>query len=320
MKKVLKIAGIVIGVIIIVGIIGVSYYSGVYVFNGSMQLSNNEETSIENMEEFLVNDGFDIMGFRRKYNIETVKIKSSSENHIIPADYITVDGDKDKDTVIMVHGLGGNRITIYPTAEVFLKNGYNVLAYDQRSSGENTAQYTTFGYLESRDLEDCVEYLKNNLNENKKIGLWGVSYGGATVGIYLGSVQAEQDVDFAILDSAVSNMTYMLSAEMEAMDMGIPIDFLLFTGNIITRTKLGFSYKDTDVCNYTGKTNVPVLVIHSKADTLTPYFMGEDIFDSVSHNKKVMFTVEDSNHAEMFSDYPEEYEQKILDFIKKYTS
>lgn len=319
MKKVLKITCLVSGVIILTGIIGVSYYTGLEVFNSSMQLSNNEDTGIEKMEEYLKKEGFDIEGFRRKYNIEPVKIKSSTGKHIIPADYISVDGGEDRDTVIMVHGLGGNRITVYPTAEVFLKNGYNVLAYDQRSSGENTAQYTTFGYLESRDLADCVGYLKNNLSDNKKIGLWGISYGGATVGIFLGSEKAEQNVDFAILDSAVSDMTFMLFTEMETMDIGIPVEFLMFTGNMVTRMKMGFFYKDADVCIYTGKTSVPVMVIHSKADTLTPYFMGEDIFNSVPHNRKTIFTVEDSKHADIFSDHPAEYESNIMEFIKKHT-
>lgn len=48
--------------------------------------------------------------------------------------------------VSLVYGLGGNRYTNYPIEEMFLQKGYNVLTYDQRSSNENTAQYTTFGY------------------------------------------------------------------------------------------------------------------------------------------------------------------------------
>ena len=60
------------------------------------------------------------------------------DEHIIPADYITIDGDKNTDTIVMVHGLGGSRWTNYPIAAMFLENGYNVISYDQRSSGENT--------------------------------------------------------------------------------------------------------------------------------------------------------------------------------------
>lgn len=63
MKKVLKITCLVSGVIILTGIIGVSYYTGLEVFNSSMQLSNNEDTGIEKMEEYLKKEGFDLVKY-----------------------------------------------------------------------------------------------------------------------------------------------------------------------------------------------------------------------------------------------------------------
>lgn len=229
-KKTLKIIGITLGIIIVIGIIGTCYYTGISVFNGSMQMVDNKSTGIEKAKAFYKKIDFDLEEFQSKYKIETVQIESSLDGYTIPADYITVNGDKNADTVVMVHGLGGSRWTNYPIADMFLENGYNVVSYDQRSSGENIAQYTTFGYLESDDLADYVAYLKDNINDNNKIGIWGISYGGATVGIYLGSDQANQNVDFAILDCPMSNMKYMLSTEMERMDIGIPIDFMMSMG------------------------------------------------------------------------------------------
>ena len=168
-KKTLKIIGITLGIIIVIGIIGTCYYTGISVFNGSMQMVDNESTGIEKAKAFFKNIDFDLAEFQSKYKIETVQIESSLDGHTIPADYITVNGDKNADTVIIVHGLGGSRWTIYPIADMFLENGYNVVSYDQRSSGENTAQYTTFGYLESDDLADCVEYLKVHINDSNEL-------------------------------------------------------------------------------------------------------------------------------------------------------
>ena len=303
------------GIIIVVGIIGTCYYTGISVFNGSMQLVDNESTGIEKAKAFFKKIDFDLAEFQSKYKIDAVQIESSLYGHTIPADYITVNGDKNADTVIIVHGLGGSRWTNYPIADMFLENGYNVISYDQRSSGENTAQYTTCGYLESDDLADCVEYLKNNINDNNKIVVLGISYGGATVGIYLGTDKANQNVDFAILDCPMSNMKYMLSTEMERMDIGIPIDFMMSMGNVITKMKLGFSYEDANVCNHIDKTKVPILVINSKIDEITPYSMGKDIYDAVTHSNKEIFTVKDSEHVDIFFDYPDEYERNIFEFI-----
>ncbi|MCF6463763.1 alpha/beta hydrolase, partial [Clostridium sp. Cult1] len=57
-------------------------------------------------------------------------------------------------------------------------------------------------------------------------------------------------------------------------------------------------------------------IINSRADEITPYFMGQDIYNSVKHNNKKIFTVEYSAHAEIYFDYPNEYEANVLEFIK----
>lgn len=175
----------------------------------------------------------------------------------------------------------------------------------------------SYGYYESHDLADCVLYAKEFIKDDKEIGIWGSSLGGATVGIYLGTEAANKYVDFAILDSPLSNMRELLSMEMEKMDMAIPTSFMLSMGNVMTKMKLGFSYEDTNVCEYIDKTTVAVLIINSKTDEITPYFMGIDIYNAISHDNKSILTVEDGVHAEIFYDYPEEYKNTILDFIKE---
>lgn len=98
-------------------------------------------------------------------------------------------------TIILVHGLGGSRYSNYPFAEMFLQKGYNVLTYDQRSSNENTAQYTTFGYWEKYDLIDYVDYVYTYASE-QEIGIWATSFGGATAGLAMGEQGIEKKLIF----------------------------------------------------------------------------------------------------------------------------
>lgn len=316
-KSIIKKGILAFLIIILIGALGGSYYVGNLVFEGSTQLVTNEETA-EVSGSFLQTYKLDYEVFKKSYEIEEIELNSSLDEHIIPADYIYAKNnekkDKNKDTVILVHGLGGNRLTTYPVAQFFLDEGYNVIAYDQRSSGENTAKYTTFGYLESEDLKDYIEYVKKENRDNKLI-LWGTSFGGATVGIALGDEKVNEVVDIAILDCPVSSMSYMLKKQMEDMNTGIPLDYLLYTGNIVNKIKLGFSYEDADVTKYTSKTKVSVLIFNSKNDTVTPYFMGGDIYKSISNNNKKLVTVTNSEHANVFLDYNDKYKNEILDFI-----
>lgn len=315
-NKTIKKIVISLTIILLIVVVGTSYFIGNQVFLNSTQLVTNESTS-EVSTSFWKTYGINYNQFKKEYKIEQIQVKSSLDGHIIPADYIYSKENKDKNsnTAILVHGLGGNRLTTYPVSEFLLENGYNVIAYDQRSSGENTAEYTTFGYFESEDLKDYIKYANKYIN-NHDLVLWGTSFGGATVGIALGHTYINDNVDYAILDCLVSNMKYMIKSNIEQMDVGKATDYVVSMGSIVNKIKLGFSYDDANVCNYTCKTDVPVLIFNSKIDELTPYFMGEDIYKSIKHNNKKIVTVEDSKHADIWLDYNCKYKKEIIDFIK----
>ncbi len=295
---------------------GMSYFIGMQVFMGSTQLVTCEDTSkVE--DRFWEKYDMNYEEFCNTYKIDKIEIISTFDGHIIPADYIYAleEGNKNHQTVILVHGLGGNRYTNYPLAEMFLQKGYNVLTYDQRSSNENTAQYTTFGYWEKYDLIDYIDYVYNYAPE-QLIGIWGTSFGGATAGLAMGNKDVENKVDFLILDCPVRDMQWMVEEEMRKMDIGLPIPYMTFCGNMINKKELGFRYEDANVCDKIGNIEIPTLIINSKADTLTPQFMGQDIYDAINHDaKKTIWTVNDSEHAEIWLDHNQEYREKVEELL-----
>lgn len=318
MKKVVKIILLVIVALLLVTFIAISSFTGLQVFSSSTQLVTNEGTKGVS-QEIWDDYSFDYESFIDTYKVENLNIESSFGEHIVPADYIyAIDSNsKDNKTVIMVHGLGGNRLTNYPIAVFFLEQGYNVVTFDQRSSNDNTAQYTTFGYFEKYDLIDCIEYVEQQAPA-QKIGVWGASFGGATAGLAIGHDDTSEKVDFLILDCPISSMEWMLKDTMKDMEIGIPLPYLSWCGDIVNKLKLGFTYQDADVPSAMKNTNTPVLIINSKADTLTPYFMGKDIYDAIQGDNKEIWSVEDSEHFEIWQDYNQEYRDKMESYIKKY--
>ena len=94
-----------------------------------------------------------IIPLKKKYHFEDVVIKSSRDGHKIPADYFLTDNNKDCNTLIVVHGINCNRRTNVGIEELFLEQGYNVLAFDQSGAGENESSSITFGGYEHFD---CV--------------------------------------------------------------------------------------------------------------------------------------------------------------------
>lgn len=316
MKK--RVVGIltVIAVILIVFIVGASGLIGLQVVSGSTQLVTNEETKGV-PDSFWEEYEMDYEAFCDTYKIEELAIPSSFDEHNIPADYIYAMGSensKDYPTAILVHGLGGNRYSNYPLAQFFLEKGFNVITYDQRSANENTAKYTTFGYWEKYDLIDWVNYVEEQA-PGQIIGVWGASFGGATAGLAMGVEGMDEKVDFLILDSPVGSMAWMVEEEMRSMDVGLPLPYMTWCGNMVNKLKLGFSYQDADVANAMKGVVTPVLIINSKQDSLTPYFMGKDIYDAIPGENKEIWTVDDSEHFEMWLDHRPEYRSKMDSFI-----
>lgn len=319
MKKRAKLILLFSFIILIVLFIGTSIFIGQQVFSASTQLVTNKETKGIS-ETFSQEYGMNYEDFFNSYKVEELEISSTFDDHKIPANYIYTpesQNSRDYPTVILVHGMGDNRYANYPWAQFFLEEGYNVITYDQRSSNENTAKYTTFGYWEKYDLMDWVNYVEEQA-PGQKIGIWGVSYGGATAGLAIGYEGMDEKIDFMILESPVSNMEWMVEEEMRKMDIGIPISYMTWCGNIINKLKLDFTYQDADVVSAMKNVKTPVLIINSKQDSLTPYFMGEDLYNAIQGKNKEIWTVDDSEHFEIWLDYNLEYRDKMNSFLDIY--
>jgi alpha-beta hydrolase superfamily lysophospholipase len=317
MKKRAKIFISIIVVVLGVLIFGTVHTIGEEVFISSVDLTNKTK-SVTGRGQYFNRINFSLDTFEEAYQIEEVMIESTYHDHNITADYITIEDDKNHDTMILVHGMGEDRKGTYPIAEIFLEAGYNVFCYDQRNAGDNTAVYSTYGYLESHDLADCVKYVSEFIDEDKTFGVWGLSWGGGTVGYYIGSDDFISEVDFAILDCPVGAMEDFIRREMEKMNMDIPIDLMLWCGSVKTKAELGFTYDDAYLYKYMDNVSIPVFIINSTRDTVTPISIGDRIFENIPHENKMRFIVEDSKHANIYHDHEEDYKEMIFKFIEMY--
>lgn len=314
-KRIFKISLIIMAVLAI-GLGALSIYIGIEVSTSATHLTDSESTSLDRQGR-LEKRGISYEQLNDDYIIESIAIKSTFDGHTIPADYLKTDANTEKDTAILVHGLGGNRLSVYPIALMFLEMGYNVITYDQRSSGENTAEYNTFGYWERYDLLDYVSYAKSQQGEDNKIIAWGTSFGGATVAMALGN--GDSGIDYAILDCPLSEAEYMIRQELDNLsDSAAASSYMFLTGNLLNKIKLGFSFREADAAALISSTKTPLLIFNSRNDTMTPYFMGEDIYNSVKSESKELVTVEDSLHTQIFFDHRELYENSITEFLASY--
>jgi len=82
-------------------------------------------------------------------------------------------------TIILTHGLGGNRLDLMPAAKYLIEDGFGVLMYDMRCHGRSTGGLCTWGWLEINDLNGAVDFLlKRSDVDRESIGALGFSLGG----------------------------------------------------------------------------------------------------------------------------------------------
>lgn len=259
---------------------------------------------------------FDISTFKEKWQTQTFEIVSDL-GHEIPVYYITPNASYDNKTVVLVHWHESNHEAMYPITELFLDKGCNVVLYDQRAHGKNTAKTVTFGYLESSDLKQVVAFTKDKANNNP-VGVLGQSMGAATIGYYLGCDEAQENLAFAVMDCPYSGMYNEIVWQISKGKVPLLANTVASLGSTFCKVIYGYSFNDVDIVERMNNSNTPTLILHSKSDQKCPYFMAEEIFKAIHHDKKMFITYEDSEHLFSFWDESDRYSDELFKFINEY--
>ena len=96
--------------------------------------------------------------------------------------YSSNENDCNKGFIILSHGFFGTHIQYLLDISTLVKNGYKVLAFDQYGCGESDGKNQDNLSVGVFVLENVIrDVIKNNLNENLPIFLYGHSWGGYSV-------------------------------------------------------------------------------------------------------------------------------------------
>ncbi|WP_414050225.1 alpha/beta hydrolase [Macrococcus animalis] len=285
-------------------------------YNYSSSISNlipAKETQ-KNKYTYLTKHNFDYKTFEKQNDIQSFNIQSTFEDHQIPVAHINK--KQSKGNVILLHGLGGTKETVYPIAEMFLKMGYTTFMYDQRNSGDNTAPSNTFGIKESKDLIDIVRYVNDKQKAEKTI-IWGESFGGATTAF--ASPKLNDQIDTIILDSPMSNGKKMIDKNVAPIskETGMPLAYLNALGSIGFKVTQGIWFNDLDASQALKKSTTPILIMHSKTDKIIDYQDGVDLYQASRANKKELYEIKGSKHTEFIFDHPKTYQKVVTQFIEE---
>lgn len=308
-KKV--VLGILIGLLAVLVLGGTlfSYGVGEQVAQGVLGCNLGNDTksnSISQLEQWQ----YDLEAFQAHWPEEPFTVTASDGNVVQAVSYKPGDNAVSS-TVILVHGHGGDHISVAPLAEMYLKQGYTVLALDQRGTMNAASQDVTFGIKEKLDIEALVDYVKEN-QPGSSIILHGQSLGAMTIALYADTAHGQQNIDALILDSAVSNMKDMVMGVMG--EEGLVGEYMIACGDWYMKWNYGFSSADSNTIEAAASITTPALVIQSSQDDIAPVEVGQAIYAALAADSKAYWEV-DSQHIEGMIDFPGEYAQQVFDFL-----
>ena len=256
-------------------------------------------------------------------------------------------GERSNKWAVLIHGfMMTGELMANAVGQMYLDQGYNVLAPDLRGSG-NSQGKTGMGYSESLDIWDWLTFLNMNYSVDEVI-VHGISLGGATT-LQLWS-QKEQGRDLVsqhvtglVDDCGYTSMTGIIEgllsvpngiqqlAEMLNLPELPSLYELIGRENVkkflinfvgVGLNESNFDYDQDTFATGRAFSDVPILVIHGTSDTTVPYNNSVTVINEAKNRnlKATFWSVEGQPHAFIVAGInKQQYRNQIINFVNEVT-
>src|ERR1700722_1023776 len=216
------------------------------------------------------------------------------------------------DAVILLHGLGDNRMGMTGYAQLLLAHGFGVLLPDARAHGASGGDLATYGLLERDDIRQWFAFLLAHVHPHCIFGL-AESTGAAQL---LQSLTVESR--FCALAAESSFSTFR---EIAYDRMGQPFHLGPWFGRTLLRPvvesaflyvrwKYHLDMQQASPKNSVAATPVPILLIHGQIDSNIPIRHSRQIHANAPNT--VLWEVPNADHCGAISAAPQEFEHRLL--------
>jgi len=221
--------------------------------------------------------------------------------------------DSDK-VLIAIHGYHSYNLREYAYYLQFYHDlGFHILMPDNRAHGESEGKFIGFGWLDRLDCIQWIYKMKDYFHNDIQIVLHGISMGSATVLMASGE-KLPKNVKCIISDCGFTSVYDEIKHEMKRSHVpGI----LLPTATLLSKRRVGYSFKEASTIEQVKKSKTPTLFIHGDQDDFVPTYMVYDLYNACSAEKDLLI-VEGAKHAESYIVNPELCEKTIVHFMNQY--
>ena len=221
-------------------------------------------------------------------------------------------GEKDA-TIITFHGYRSPARRDYSCAiKMYRDMGFNVLLIDHRSHGDSEGKLITYGIKERFDALSWVNFILDRFGKEHEVFLSGISMGAATV-MMASDIGLPENVKGIVADSGYSSPIDIIG---NVAENTFHISRKLAVGILEPMCRLlgRFSLYETSALKALQNNTIPMMFIHGKADSLVPYQMSVECYNTAK-SKKVIELVEGAEHGCGYMQDRQYLEQKLKEFF-----
>lgn len=249
-----------------------------------------------------------------QYKLPYENIYFTTKDQVLIKGWFIPNLDSNK-TIILMHGWGQNRGDIFKNTYFLRDLGFNLMYFDFRALGESGGKVSSIGYLEVRDLDAALAYLKENRPYAcEKIGLYGLSMGGM---VAICEAAKNKEVTCVVSEASYYSFRRVVS-RWAWIHRKVPYFPLIPIVLHYIRKNLGINPE-----HYSPKYNIlkiaprPVFIIHGRYDNLVPAAQAKMLYKRAGDPKEI-WLVPGARHNKSAEVGGYEYKQRLMDFYQKY--
>lgn len=222
-----------------------------------------------------------------------------------------VPGRHECGSVVLMHAIRSNRVSMVRRARFLHEVGYSVLLFDFQAHGESDGGAITFGAEEQEDARAAVQFMAQQ-HSATSIGVIGFSLGGTAAVLNRSALGADALILEAVLstlEQAVRNRIHQRVGFLTPL-LSHPLLWLL-------EYHYGIDPQELRPIDAIQSIGIPVFVIGGTHDLHTLQSETEALFLN-ARSPKELWLVKGAYHEDFHEFAPTDYENRVLAFLNTY--
>ena len=219
-------------------------------------------------------------------------------------------------TALLVHGYTDCSIRMMPLGRMYNSNlQMNIIVPDLRNAGRTDGDHFQMGWFDRYDVRQWAEAAPALFGDSVRLVVHGVSMGAATTMMLSGDSDLPVSIKAFVEDCGYTSVDEQFGKELKER-FGLPVWPLIPVASQLCQWRYGWNFYEASALNQVRHCTKPMLFIHGTADKFVPTRMVYPLYQAKPGYKELWLAPR-AEHARSYWLYPDEYTQRVQQFVKR---